>query len=61
MRMRPKKNRDIRLERVSGLLAAMDGERVDLLSSFGAERELFVELGCGKGAFVTGLSERIVL
>ena len=58
MRMRPKKNRDIRLERVSGLLAAMDGERVDLLSSFGAERELFVELGCGKGAFVTGLSER---
>lgn len=39
-------------------LAAMDGERVDLLSSFGAERELFVELGCGKGAFVTGLSER---
>lgn len=31
---------------------------MDLLSSFGAERELFVELGCGKGAFVTGLSER---
>ena len=58
MRMRPKKNRDARLEKVSGLLAELDGGRVKLSPAFGEGRELFVELGCGKGAFITGLSER---
>ena len=51
MRMRPKKNRDARLEKVSGLLAELDGGRVKLSPAFGEGRELFVELGCGKGAF----------
>ena len=59
MRMRPKKNREKRMEKVSNLFAVQNESGVvDLDSSFDFENELFLEIGCGKGAFVCGLSEQ---
>lgn len=59
MRMRPKKNRDIRLERVSYLYAVKDGDCLDLPASFENENgRLLVEIGCGKGSFAVGLSKK---
>lgn len=59
MRMRPKKNRDKRMERVEHLFAITDEAGViDVDASFENEGELFLEIGCGKGAFITGLSEQ---
>lgn len=54
MRMRPKKNRDARLEKVSGLLAELDGGRVKLSPAFGEGRELFVELGAARARLSRG-------
>lgn len=57
MRMRPKKNRDKRMEKVEKLFVSMDeNDVVDISSSFNEEGELFLEIGCGKGAFITGLA-----
>lgn len=59
MRMRPKKNRDKRMEKVNRLFAVTDENGVvDIESSFENEGELFLEIGCGKGAFICGLSEQ---
>lgn len=61
MRMRPKKNRNIRLERVSPLFAKTnENGKVDIISSFANTNpeNIFLEIGCGKGAFVTELSRR---
>lgn len=56
MRMRPKKNRVPRLEKVKGLIANEKDGKIDLSASFeGLNGPLFVELGCGKGAFAVGL------
>lgn len=60
MHMRKKKNRDARLERVSPLFAATDDEgKVLLEQTFEQPGELYLEIGCGKGAFCTELSRRI--
>ncbi len=59
MRLRPKKNRIPRMEKVSYLFAKTNEEgTVDIMSTFGEEKPLFLEIGCGKGAFVTELSRR---
>jgi len=60
MRMRPKKNREIRLEKVSSLFAKTnENKMVNIISNFeNKNQKLFLEIGCGKGAFVTELSRR---
>ncbi len=65
MRMRPKKNSKERMEKVSFLLAKTDENgTVDIMSSFEdrvkeiANKRLLLEIGCGKGAFATGLSRQ---
>lgn len=59
MRMRPKKNREERMKKVSGLLAKTNRDgSVDIMSTFNTIKPLFLEIGCGKGAFVTELSRR---
>lgn len=51
MRMRKKKNRIPRLEKVQNLFAVTDGEKLDLAKSFGKKAPLWLEIGCGKGEF----------
>lgn len=59
MRMRPKKNRDKRMEKVEYLFVKQNEDGVvDLYDSYGIEGDLYLEIGCGKGAFITGLSEQ---
>ena len=59
MRMRPKKNRDKRMEKVNHLFATQNADGVvDINASFENDGELFLEIGCGKGAFINGLSEQ---
>lgn len=58
MRVRAKKNKDVRLEKVKHYYAAMDGEKIDIDKSYDEERPLWIELGCGKGAFATAMSAR---
>ena len=59
MRMRPKKNREKRMEKVNRLFVAQNENGVvDLDASYNFEGELFLEIGCGKGAFINGLSEQ---
>ncbi len=59
MHMRKKKHRDERLEKVSGYFAVV-GEHGELLAdeSFPEPGELWVEVGCGKGSFLTALALR---
>lgn len=59
MRMRPKKNREKRMEKVNRLFVLQNENGiVDIESSFDFDGELFLEIGCGKGAFINGLSEQ---
>jgi len=59
MRMRPKKNRDKRMEKVEGLFITLDENGVAVIDkSYNVDGELFLEIGCGKGAFITGLSKQ---
>ena len=59
MRMRPKKNRDKRMEKVEKLFVSLDENGFAVIDkSFFANGELFLEIGCGKGAFITGLSKQ---
>lgn len=59
MHMRKKKNRDARLEKVRSYFARTDEEGGVLLDeSFPEAGELYLEIGCGKGAFITELSRR---
>lgn len=58
MRIRTKKNRAARLEKVEGLFAVLDGERIDVDASFDAKRPLWLEIGCGKGTFAARMSAR---
>ncbi len=59
MRMRPKKNRDRRMERVSSLLVLRDENGgVDIPATFGCDCRISLEIGCGKGAFIKELAAR---
>ena len=59
MRMRPKKNRDKRMEKVKTLFIPLNDNGVaDIESAYDNNNELFLEIGCGKGAFITGLSRQ---
>ena len=59
MRMRPKKNREKRMEKVNRLFAITDENGVvDIDASFENEGELYLEIGCGKGSFICGLSDQ---
>ena len=59
MRMRPKKNRDIRMQRVEHLFVDQNENGVvELDKSFSLDSELYLEIGCGKGAFIIGLSKQ---
>ncbi len=58
MRMRPKKNRDKRMDKVKALLMPLNENGVAQIdSAFHTNYDLYLEIGCGKGAFITGLSE----
>ena len=59
MRMRPKKNRDKRMDAVKDWFIPQDENGVAMIdSSYENDNELFLEIGCGKGAFITGLSKQ---
>lgn len=58
MRMRTKKNREARLKKVDNYFCILDNERIDFNSSFQSTAPLWVELGCGKGAFAVAMSKR---
>ena len=59
MRMRPKKNRDKRMEKVKNLFVVLDENGVAQINeSYDFEGELYLEIGCGKGAFITGMAKR---
>ncbi len=59
MRMRPKKNRDKRMEKVKSLFINLNENGVaDIEAAYENKEELFLEIGCGKGAFITGLSRQ---
>ncbi|MBQ4648833.1 MAG: tRNA (guanosine(46)-N7)-methyltransferase TrmB [Clostridia bacterium] len=58
MRMRAKKNREERLQKVEHMLCVVNEDVIDIDSSFNDKRPLWVELGCGKGAFATQMSAR---
>lgn len=59
MHMRKKKNRDTRLEKVNHYFAkTSDNGAVLLEESFDISGDLYLEIGCGKGAFITELSRR---
>ena len=59
MRMRPKKNRDKRMQKVEHLFVQQkENGVVDIEKSFLFDSELYLEIGCGKGAFIIGLSEQ---
>lgn len=59
MRMRKKKNCDIRLEKCESLWIKnpedLKGKWNDL---FGNENPVHIEIGCGKGQFITGMAEK---
>lgn len=59
MRMRPKKNRDKRMDAVKNWFIPQDENGMALVdSAYDNKNELFLEIGCGKGAFITGLSKQ---
>ncbi len=59
MRMRPKKNREARIDKVKDLFVPLNEEgMVELENAYDNKEELFLEIGCGKGAFITGLSKQ---
>ncbi len=59
MRMRPKKNRDKRMDAVKDWFIQQDENGIALIdSAYNNNNELFLEIGCGKGAFITGLSKQ---
>ncbi len=59
MRMRPKKNREKRMEKVDKLfIEKLENGKVDIESGYETKGKFFLEIGCGKGAFITGLSEK---
>ena len=59
MRMRKKKNLDARWERCEGYLIEnpedMKGKWAEF---FGNDREIHLEIGCGKGGFITGMAQK---
>lgn len=54
MRMRAKRNRDTRYLKVADLFAKKGSEHIIVEES----RPLYIEIGCGKGAFCTGLAKK---
>jgi len=60
MHMRKKKNRDTRLQKVESYFV-LTGEKGEVLldESYQTQGELYLEIGCGKGAFITELSRRV--
>lgn len=59
MRMRKKKHGEDRLKRLSYLVyTELDGVSKDPAAPFGTDRPLRLEIGCGKGDFICGISER---
>ena len=59
MRMRPKKNREKRLEQVKNLfIKTNDNGNAVIENVYNNSGDLFLEIGCGKGAFIAGLSKK---
>ena len=59
MRMRPKKNRDKRMDLVKDLFAVLDENGyLNIKNSFGTDGLIDLEIGCGKGAFILGMSDK---
>ncbi len=57
MRMRKKKNGEKRIENLSALYIKNDGQKIDTDSIFDSDKPLRIEIGCGKGDFITGISQ----
>lgn len=60
MRMRKKKHREERIERCKAyLIENPELLRSDLGAAFsGGEKEIYIEIGCGKGKFISELAEK---
>ena len=59
MRMRKKRHGNERLEALDALFLHSEGEIwTDVPSHYENDRPLRIEIGCGKGDFITGLSLR---
>ncbi len=59
MRMRPKKNRDKRMDAVKDWFIPQNEEGVVQLDDvYPVNGDLYLEIGCGKGAFITGMSKQ---
>lgn len=54
MRMRAKRNRDTRYLKVADLFAKKESEHIVVDEN----RPLYIEIGCGKGAFCIGLAQK---
>lgn len=58
MRMKKKKNRDLRMERCKDLLVAPPFPRGAWQEYFQNTRPVHLEIGCGKGGFIVSLAEK---
>ena len=59
MRMRPKKNRDARMEKVNHLFIPTNEDGVvQLDGAYDNNNEFFLEIGCGKGGFIIEVAKR---
>ena len=58
MRMRKKKNRDVRIANCSSVLITEPYPKADWNKIFGNDNPVHLEIGCGKGSFITQLAEK---
>ncbi len=61
MRVRKKKNGDARKAACGELILPFDKENIEMLSPeaiFPGKKHIAIEIGCGKGAFISGMAKR---
>ncbi len=57
MRMRKKKNRDVRISNCSSVMICEPFPKNDWNKIFGNENPVHLEIGCGKGSFIAQMAE----
>ena len=57
MRMRRKKHREDRMEKCSELMIKEPFPKGEIIKVFNNENPIHIEIGCGKGGFITSLAE----
>lgn len=58
MRMRRKKHREERMEKCAEIMLQEPFPKNELKKVFGNENPIHIEIGCGKGGFITALAEK---